>query len=60
MLLFLVLTAATFSLFGFIIGVWADGFEKLQVVPLLIVTPLDVSWRDLFTRSTCCRPSGGR
>lgn len=40
MLTFLVLTAVTFSLFGFIIGVWADGFEKLQVVPLLIVTPL--------------------
>jgi ABC-2 type transport system permease protein len=37
---FLVLTAVTFSLFGFIIGVWADGFEKLQIVPLLIVTPL--------------------
>jgi ABC-2 type transport system permease protein len=40
MLLFLVLTAITFSLFGFIIGIWADGFEKLQLVPLLIVTPL--------------------
>ena len=40
MLLFLVLTAVTFSLVGFIIGIWADGFEKLQVVPLLIVTPL--------------------
>ena len=40
MLLFLVLTAATFSLFGFIIGIWADGFEKLQLVPLLIITPL--------------------
>ena len=40
MLLFLVLTALTFSLVGFIIGIWADGFEKLQVVPLLIVTPL--------------------
>lgn len=40
MLLFLLLTAATFSLFGFIIGIWADGFEKLQLVPLLIVTPL--------------------
>ncbi len=40
MLLFLVLTSITFSLVGFIIGVWADGFEKLQVVPLLIVTPL--------------------
>jgi ABC-2 type transport system permease protein len=40
MMLFLVLTAWTFSLLGFIIGIWADGFEKLQVVPLLIVTPL--------------------
>jgi ABC-2 type transport system permease protein len=40
MLLFLVLTALTFSLLGFIIGIWADGFEKLQLVPLLIVTPL--------------------
>ncbi|MEX1668891.1 ABC transporter permease [Zhongshania guokunii] len=40
MITFLVLTAITFSLFGFIIGVWADGFEKLQVVPMLIVTPL--------------------
>ena len=40
MLLFLVLTSITFSLVGFIIGIWADGFEKLQVVPLLIVTPL--------------------
>ena len=40
MILFLVLTSVTFSLFGFIIGIWADGFEKLQLVPLLIVTPL--------------------
>jgi ABC-2 type transport system permease protein len=40
MALFLVLTAVTFSLLGFIIGIWADGFEKLQLVPLLIVTPL--------------------
>jgi ABC-2 type transport system permease protein len=37
---FLALTAATFCLLGFIIGVWADGFEKLQVVPLMIITPL--------------------
>lgn len=37
---FLVLTAVTFSLFGFIIGVWADGFEKLQIIPMMIVTPL--------------------
>ncbi len=36
---FLILTAVTFSLFGFLLGVWADGFEKLQVVPLMIVTP---------------------
>jgi len=40
MLTFLILTSVTFSLFGFIIGIWADGFEKLQIVPLLIVTPL--------------------
>ena len=37
---FLVLTSLTFSLFGFILGVWADGFEKLQIVPLLVITPL--------------------
>ena len=40
MLTFLVLTALTFSLFGFIIGIWADGFERLQVIPMLILTPL--------------------
>jgi ABC-2 type transport system permease protein len=40
MLAFLFLTAITFSLFGFIIGIWADGFEKLQFIPLLIITPL--------------------
>jgi ABC-2 type transport system permease protein len=40
MVTFLVLTAVTFCLFGFIIGIWADGFEKLQVIPVLIVTPL--------------------
>jgi ABC-2 type transport system permease protein len=40
MLSFLVLTAVSFSLLGFIIGIWADGFEKLQVIPLLIITPL--------------------
>jgi len=40
MLAFLLLTAATFSLLGFIIGIWADNFEKLQIVPLLIITPL--------------------
>ena len=40
MLLFLVLTATTFSMFGFIIGIWADNFEKLNIIPLLIVMPL--------------------
>jgi ABC-2 type transport system permease protein len=40
MLTFLVLTAVTFSLLGFIIGIWADNFEKLQLVPLLVITPL--------------------
>jgi ABC-2 type transport system permease protein len=40
MVAFLVLTAVTFSLFGFIIGLWADDFQKLQVVPLMVITPL--------------------
>jgi len=40
MVFFLVLTSVTFSLFGFIVGIWADNFEKLQVIPLMIVTPL--------------------
>jgi len=40
MLLFMLLTAVTFSLLGFIIGIWADGFEQLQIVPLLVMTPL--------------------
>ena len=40
MLLFMLLTCFTFSLLGFIIGIWADGFEKLQIIPLLIITPL--------------------
>ena len=40
MVLFLVLTSVTFSLLGFIIGIWADGFEKLQLIPLLVITPL--------------------
>ncbi len=40
MIAFLVLTAVTFSLFGFIIGIWAEGFEKLQIVPMMIITPL--------------------
>ena len=40
MLFYLVLTAVTFSLLGFVIGIWADGFEKLQLIPLLVITPL--------------------
>lgn len=40
MFFFLVLTSITFSLFGFIIGIWADGFEKLQIIPILVITPL--------------------
>jgi len=40
MLTFLVLTCVTFSLFGFIVGIWADGFEKLQLIPMLVITPL--------------------
>jgi ABC-2 type transport system permease protein len=40
MIAFLVLTAATFSLFGFIIGIWAKGFEQLQFIPMLVITPL--------------------
>jgi ABC-2 type transport system permease protein len=40
MLFFLVLTSVTFSMFGFIIGIWANDFQKLQVIPLMVVTPL--------------------
>jgi ABC-2 type transport system permease protein len=40
MIAFLVLTAVSFSLLGFIIGIWADGFEQLQLIPLLVITPL--------------------
>lgn len=40
MLTFLILTSVTFSLFGFIIGVWADGFDKLRIIPLMVITPL--------------------
>lgn len=40
MLAFLVLTSVTFSLFGFIVGIWADGFEKLQIIPMMVITPL--------------------
>ena len=49
MIVFLVLTAVTFSLLGFIIGIVADGFEKLQVVPLLVITPLTFLGGSLYS-----------
>jgi ABC-2 type transport system permease protein len=51
MLVFLLLTAVTFSLFGFIIGLWAEGFEKLQVIPLLIITPLSFLGGSFYSTS---------
>ena len=51
MLVFLLLTATTFSLLGFIIGIWADGFEKLQVVPLLVITPLSFLGGSFYSTS---------
>ena len=56
---FLVLTSIAFSLLGFVIGVWADGWEKLQIVPMMIVTPL-TSLAGASTRSACCPRSGRR
>ena len=58
MLAFLVLTAVTFSLFGFIIGIWADGFEKLQMIPMLVVTPLTFLGGSFY--SVNMLPSGWR
>ena len=49
MFFFLVLTSVTFSLFGFIIGIWADGFEKLQIIPMLIITPLTFLGGSFYT-----------
>ncbi len=60
MLAFLVLTAVTFSLLGFIIGIWAKGFEQLQVVPLLVVTPLTFLGGTFYSDRTCCRRCGRR
>jgi ABC-2 type transport system permease protein len=51
MIVFLLLTAVTFSLLGFIIGIWADGFEKLQVIPLLIITPLSFLGGSFYSTS---------
>ena len=58
MLTCLVLTAVTFSLFGFIIGIWADGFEKLQMIPMLVVTPLTFLGGSFY--SVNMLPSGWR
>jgi ABC-2 type transport system permease protein len=51
MLFYLVITSITFSMIGFIIGIWADGFEKLQVIPLLIITPLTFLGGSFYTIS---------
>ena len=59
MLSFLVLTCISFSLLGFIIGLWADNFEKLQLIPMLVITPW-YSWEEVFIPLTCCPPSGGQ
>ncbi len=56
MLSFLVLTALSFSLFGFILGLWADGFEKLQIVPLLIITPLTFLGGTFYSTSVLPQP----
>ncbi len=49
MLFFLILTSLTFCMFGFIIGIWADGFEKLQIIPALIITPLTFLGGSFYT-----------
>jgi ABC-2 type transport system permease protein len=56
MLMFLVLTAVSFSLFGFILGLWADSFEKLQIVPLLIITPLTFLGGTFYSTSVLPQP----
>ncbi len=56
MLTFLVLTALSFSLLGFILGLWADGFEKLQIVPLLIITPLTFLGGTFYSTSVLPQP----
>ena len=56
MVAFLVLTAVSFSLFGFILGLWADSFEKLQIVPLLIITPLTFLGGTFYSTSVLPQP----
>ncbi len=49
----------TFSLFGFVIGIWADSFEKLNIIPMLIITPLTFLGGSFYSLKACCRRSGG-
>jgi ABC-2 type transport system permease protein len=56
MIAFLLLTSFSFSLFGFILGLWADGFEKLQIVPLLIITPLTFLGGTFYSTSVLPQP----
>jgi ABC-2 type transport system permease protein len=58
MVAFLVLTAVTFSLFGFIIGLWAKGFEQLQIIPMLVVTPLTFLGGAFYSIDMLSRPGG--
>ena len=51
MMVFMVLTAIAFSLLGFIIGIWADGFEKVQIVPMLVITPLSFLGGSFYSMS---------
>jgi ABC-2 type transport system permease protein len=59
MLALLALISFSFSLFGFIIGIWAKDFQQLQLIPLLVLTPL-IFLGGVFIASTCCRGCGGR
>ena len=55
-LLFIVLVSASFSLLGFILGIWAEGFEKLQIVPMLILTPLTFLGGTFYSISMLAEP----
>jgi ABC-2 type transport system permease protein len=59
MVAFLVLTATTFCLFGFILGIWANGFEQLNFIPMLVITPLTFPRRRVLLDRRCC-PEGWR
>jgi ABC-2 type transport system permease protein len=60
MLAFLLLTAVTFSLLGFVIGIWAEGFERLQVVPLLVITPLSFLGGSFYHQGPAAGLADGR